>query len=236
MTTLPGPWLGRKILWGRGGGCCPKDKGDISRSREYSNRLVPGLPRGAPRSPGPRSKLGCAGRPLGVLRAAAAGFPQNGSNPRGLGSRAGSIPARRHRRKLRDPGRDNCRLNGGDAAPGSWGPRGVAREGLGDRPMMTPLPRPPRAPCAVPRVPRPVTRAHPAPTRPRRTPGPPSPSPLARPRHSPEFLHVCGRGLRRAKERVSARPGAPPARSVGSPTRAPARTPVPQWARQATAV
>lgn len=63
-----------------------------------------------------------------MLRAAAAGFPQNGSKMRGLGSRAGSIPARRHRRKLRHPGRDNCRLNGGDAILGSWGPRGASAQ------------------------------------------------------------------------------------------------------------
>lgn len=63
-----------------------------------------------------------------MLRAAAAGFPQNGSKMRGLGSRAGSIPARRHRRKLRHPGHDNCRLNGGDATLGSWGPRGLSAQ------------------------------------------------------------------------------------------------------------
>lgn len=195
--------------------------------------------RRGPSEPGPPFYVRVRGKALGALRAAAAGFPQNGSKTRGLGSRAGSIPARRHRRKLRYPGPDNCRRNGGDATPGSRGPRGQAREGLGDRPGMTPLSWPPRVPRAAPRP-----AAHPVPP-PAPTPRPPSPaapsgrlspSPPARPRHSPEFLHVCGRGLRRAKERVSAQQGAPLALSVGSPVRAPTRTPVPQWARRAAAV
>jgi hypothetical protein len=104
---------------------------------------------------------------------------------------------------------------------------------------MTPLPWSPRAPRAAPRPaahPGPPPAPTPRPPGPAAPLGPSPPQPPARPRHSPEFLHVCGRGLRRAKERVSAQQGAPLALSVGSPVYAPTRTPVPQWARRAAAV
>lgn len=241
MTTHSlGPSSGGKHCGGGGG--CPKVRAKAAGAANIQMgwSLARRARWGGPSEPGPPFCVGVCGKALGALRAA--GFPQNGSKTRGLGSRAGSIPARRHRRKLRYPGPDNSQRNGGDVAPGvsgSRGPRGRAREGLGDRPGMTPLPWSPRAPRAAPR---PAAQPGPPPAPTPRPPGPAapparlSPSPPARPRHSPEFLHVCGRGLRRAKERVSAQQGAPPALSAGSPGCAPTRTPVPQWARRAAAV
>lgn len=120
-THSLGPGSGGKHCGGEGG--CPKVRATAAGAANIQmGWSLACRARRGPSEPGPPLCFGVRGKALGALRAAAAGFPQNGSKTRGLGSRAGSIPDRCHRRKLRYPGPDNCRRNGGDAAPGSWGP------------------------------------------------------------------------------------------------------------------
>lgn len=169
---------------GVGGRGVVRRKGRHRRSCEYSNGLVPGLPRGAPRSPGPRSKLGCAGRPWGC----------SGPRPRGSPKMAPRCGAWAVARAPSPPVAIGANFAtpavttvGSTAGTQYWGPGvpgGRVRNGLGDLPVMTPLQRPPQAPRAAPRPaahpirhPRP-SRAHLAPPNPQPavplTPGPPA--------------------------------------------------------------
>lgn len=138
----------------------------------------------APRNPGPRSKLGCVGRPWGLSGPRPRGSPKMAPRCGALGSRAGSIPARRHRRKTSPPrprqlsaqwrGRRTGVL--GSRGGGAGGPRGPVRDDAPAAASLSPM----RCPAPIPAS-RPVTCAHPAPTRPRRTPRPALPLPPSPP-------------------------------------------------------
>lgn len=123
-------------------------------------------------------------------------------NPEGPGGRSRMRVGRAGPRRPPGPG-------GAPPLPAAVAPvplRGPPR----GRPVCSPRTHAPRtaprpAPAGAPRAPRGSAPAPPGPPPPAPTRPGPRASRRAEGTHSPEFVHVCGRGLRETKERVSGR-------------------------------